>query len=298
MSTTPFRILLCSAALALAGPACKNNPPAARDNAATTGTTTVEGSIDQATADLDRARADFAAELQRRLDRVDVRLQELRARTDVAAADAVDRLRVQRERLAADLNSTSTQLAAGWQQFRADVADRIVTLERDVDGVIRPTAPAGATDTAGSTSMGGRSTDTTGAGTMGGSITTGTATADGTMGGSITAGTPTAGGSMGGSITTGGGAGTGSGSAMAPSQPPVVLPVVPPTFPNPPGPNPTGPVVPTPPTMPPTMPPTPNPGQPPSPGTPSPPTNPQPMTPNPGPPPSPGTTPSGGSPTF
>lgn len=86
--------------------------------------------------DFIQTRSSFEKSLQERLDRVDMRLEQLESRTDAAGHEAAVRLRTMRADIAERLSEVGRQTETGWDRFEADVSRTADELELDLDQLL------------------------------------------------------------------------------------------------------------------------------------------------------------------
>lgn len=128
------------AALALAGAGCKDDKTDRYESPKP-----VEVDVDK---DKDRVKADIdvdddddwkvvrdreTAEMKARLSRIDDRIAELRARGDQKSSEAADKLRTERDELAAKLDRAGEATESRWEEFKKDTRQAFDELEDDID---------------------------------------------------------------------------------------------------------------------------------------------------------------------
>jgi hypothetical protein len=96
-----------------------------------------QAKLDEAKADLNKARADFSTAVKTRLDKIDTKINELAARTDVKSKDALATLKQRRADLQAKLDGMGNQAADRWDDFKKDVDKSFDSLENDLDNATK-----------------------------------------------------------------------------------------------------------------------------------------------------------------
>lgn len=128
--------LLLGFGLALGGAACDNDRDEVDDDDVVeverTRDTTVTGDEKTGVA-VKVNRDEWRREYRTRLDKIDARLSELRARTDEKSKAAAEELRVKRDELSARLDRAGDEADSGWENFKADVSRGFDQLEDDLD---------------------------------------------------------------------------------------------------------------------------------------------------------------------
>ena len=96
-----------------------------------------QAKLDEAKADLGKARTDFSAAIKARLDKIDTKINELAARTDVKSKEALATLKQRRADLQARIDAMGNQTAEHWDDFKKDVEKSFDSLENDVDNATK-----------------------------------------------------------------------------------------------------------------------------------------------------------------
>lgn len=96
-----------------------------------------QAKLDEAQADLTKARTDFSAAVKARLDKIDTKINELATRTDAKTQDALTTLKQRRVDLQAKLDAMGNQAADRWDDFKKDVDSSFDSLEKDLDNVTK-----------------------------------------------------------------------------------------------------------------------------------------------------------------
>jgi len=96
-----------------------------------------QAKLDEAKADLNKARDDFASAVKARVDKIDTKINELAARTDVKTKDALASLQQRRADLQAKLNAMGDQAPDRWDDFKKDVNSSFDSLEKDLDNATK-----------------------------------------------------------------------------------------------------------------------------------------------------------------
>lgn len=91
------------------------------------------------TADEDfvHTRSTYEAHARERLARIDARLRELAERGEVKAEAAAQELRVQRDKLAKEIDQAGEQAKPTWDRFEAEVTRGLDNLEQKLDTAFR-----------------------------------------------------------------------------------------------------------------------------------------------------------------
>jgi hypothetical protein len=125
---TMFLAVIASATL-MTSAACK------KTETETTGMQQTE--LDKANADLADARVKYMAAAKERLTKIDARIDELGKRADAESRTTVTKLRAHRDQVAARLDTSAHQAAAGWSDFKRTVDDGVDSIEKEVDTALR-----------------------------------------------------------------------------------------------------------------------------------------------------------------
>ena len=80
--------------------------------------------------DFDHTRSTYEAQARERLAQIDARIRELGARGEVKARAAAEELRVQRDRLAKELDEAGQQAKPHWDRFESEVSRGLDDLDR------------------------------------------------------------------------------------------------------------------------------------------------------------------------
>lgn len=97
------------------------------------------GPVEPETTDDDfvQTRETYETQARERLARIDARIRELADRGEAKAEAAAEELRVQRDRLAEELDELGEQTKPAWDRFEAKVTKGFDELERRLDQVTR-----------------------------------------------------------------------------------------------------------------------------------------------------------------
>ncbi len=96
-----------------------------------------KGDYQAAKDDLATARDKYAATVNDRLQKLDIKINELAARADEKSKDALAALRAERDSLASMIDSAKTRAAAGWDDFTKDVDHRFDQIEKSVNDALK-----------------------------------------------------------------------------------------------------------------------------------------------------------------
>jgi chromosome segregation ATPase len=83
-----------------------------------------------------QAHANYVATLRDRLAKIDMKLQQLDARTDAKSKDAAIALRARRDQLQTSINAAGTKSESQWEQFKQDTGEVFKDLEEDIDDAL------------------------------------------------------------------------------------------------------------------------------------------------------------------
>jgi predicted nucleic acid-binding Zn-ribbon protein len=100
--------------------------------------------LDKAQADLQAAKVDlvaakdkFTTTVKDRMAKLDIKINELAARTDAKSKQAAVDLKARRDALSTKLGTTQNLAAADWDAFTKDVNDSFDKIEKDTDDALK-----------------------------------------------------------------------------------------------------------------------------------------------------------------